>query len=524
MPQIQSGESKKDWLSRCMGDPSMNSEFPRQDQRYAVCQSKWSQSKKSIEDAYQGTPIWNISNIDNQIGQVIKTERTVDGNLSVTFSLNDEGTKLLQKSFDGSKPMKDSTLAEYSEAMHMSWRPEDPFKKNVEAFLEQPYNKLLRVTEEFPAYKANLFRYGLKKTVLQSQIIAISNYNYEEEVPPDYTTFSTGDEIVDGIQEATLLIDRGQYKIAMRISEGYGGTLYCLLYGTDKANLMAFLADLKKGMKDNNYLKGKKLFANGSFITPGKFTWDDIILPNGFRDKIEKNIIQFLTKAEELKAKGLPTKRGLLIYGEPGNGKSSLGKVLANEVPCTFIWVPYTASMGSVYEMANELAPSVVFLEDLATQGGLDRRGGISSNQLGYLLNILDGVEENTNVVTVATENFVGHLDIALRNRPGRFDLILHLGNPALEQRETFLKRYLPEFAAARIRSLAQETENFSCAHLRELVNRIIIEDATPDRDNTIIKEMRECFAVPKSNTKYKVKDEDYEAMKTLIDSEQKEK
>jgi len=147
--------------------------------------------------------------------------------------------------------------------------------------------------------------------------------------------------------------------------------------------------------------------------------------------------------------------------------------------------------------MARELSPTVVFLEDLATQGGMARNGGLSSGQLGRLLNLLDGIEENTGVVTVATENFAGHLDVALRNRPGRFDVILHLGNPEFQQREEYLRRYLPaSMAAGRVRTLVQATDGFSCAHLRELVNRLIIEDFSPDADDDIIRDMRDTFAV----------------------------
>lgn len=45
MPQPNANESKDDFLSRCMGDEEAVNDFPENDQRYAVCQSKWEESK-----------------------------------------------------------------------------------------------------------------------------------------------------------------------------------------------------------------------------------------------------------------------------------------------------------------------------------------------------------------------------------------------------------------------------------------------------------------------------------------------
>mgnify|MGYP001615980875 FL=1 len=466
----RSGETEKNFIARCSGNPTMNEEFPDAAQRVAVCYSQWRKAKKSVDDSYRGISLF--------MPPITGEE------------------DMLKKSFDPNKPLETATLGEYAEAMHTSFKPENPFRLLIEQFLEQPFNKCVRLTEGFPRYRANLLRYAIKKVVPVGQIVSLTNYSYDEEIPVDYCSFSTGTETVDGIVTGVLCIARSFEKIVLRVDEDYDGNVNCSLYGTQKEHLLRFLEFLKEGMAANNFLKGKKLFANGSFINPGKFTWSDIVLPAGFRQKIEKHVIQFLTKMDEMRAKGLPTKRGLLIYGEVGNGKSSIGKVIANEVPCSFIWVPFSADISHVYSMARELAPTVVFLEDLATQGGMNRRSGVSNSQLGRLLNLLDGIEENTGVVTVATENLVGNLDVALRNRPGRFDVILHLGNPAFQQREEYLHRYLPTIAAGRVRTLAQATDGFSCAHLRELVNRMIIEDFSPDMDESIILDMRETFAV----------------------------
>jgi transitional endoplasmic reticulum ATPase len=149
--------------------------------------------------------------------------------------------------------------------------------------------------------------------------------------------------------------------------------------------------------------------------------------------------------------------------------------------------------------MARELSPSIVLMEDLASQGGMDRReygNGYVSSNLGLLLNVLEGVEENDGVITIATENYVDNLDIALRNRPGRFDIILHMPNPGFDQREQILANLLPEFPGGRIQALAHKSGGMSCAHLRELAIRLLLEDEPIDKDTGIIEDMIKTFGI----------------------------
>jgi cell division protease FtsH len=126
----------------------------------------------------------------------------------------------------------------------------------------------------------------------------------------------------------------------------------------------------------------------------------------------------------------------------------------------------------TIYDIARRLAPSVVVLEDIDSAGGLSRK--VASHPiLGEVLQALNGVSENKGVFTVATTNFVEDLDDALRDRPGRFDVIITIGLPDSDARYPMLEKLCEingikpsEKELARLVTL---TKDFSGAWLAEV-------------------------------------------------------
>jgi SpoVK/Ycf46/Vps4 family AAA+-type ATPase len=83
----------------------------------------------------------------------------------------------------------------------------------------------------------------------------------------------------------------------------------------------------------------------------------------------------------------------------------------------------------------------------------------------------LAGVEENEGVITLATTNYPQHLDWALADRPGRFDLMINFCYPDKEARRLIFEKYLTNCSQGDInyKSWAKKTEGYSGAYLREL-------------------------------------------------------
>lgn len=150
---------------------------------------------------------------------------------------------------------------------------------------------------------------------------------------------------------------------------------------------------------------------------------------------LEENTVLFFRKLRQLKKNGLKTKRGIMLYGNPGNGKTSICRWISENLPgVTRIWVTGWEMRGSniseLFEIARDLSPSIIFLEDIDTAGISRHITGRINPLLGKLLNEMDGIQRNDDIVVIATTNNIHVIDEALANRPGRFDLKIHIGNP----------------------------------------------------------------------------------------------
>ena len=369
------------------------------------------------------------------------------------------------------------------------------------------YYELHKIVQGIPRFKANLFRYATLN--LFDETILKNMYNYtgydRYRCPLEYTMYKTdpNKDSIEGISDGVFYLSYGdspEQKIVLEQYQNWTGSLTLQAYSPNRELTKQMYKTIFSWMKDNNFLKNKKIDMNGDFLSLSGENWSDMILNPTLETLINKHLLKYIERYEELVARGVNSSRGFLLYGGVGMGKSYLGRVMANQLNTTFIWVPHSSGdsgdYSQIYGLAKELAPTIVFLEDLASHGGMDRRGGSSSNVLGELLNILSGVEKNNGVITFATENYIDNLDVALRRRAGRFDYIIEMKNLDLEGRIKFLTKFLPEYSTIRIKMMADNSSEFTCAELKELVNRSLIENGSPEDDLQIILDMRNMFGI----------------------------
>ena len=232
---------------------------------------------------------------------------------------------------------------------------------------------------------------------------------------------------------------------------------------------------------EHNFLKGRSLFASGKLIQrEHPYTWDDILLPNATKRTIQLHVESFLGNRQQLKALGVKPRRGLILAGPPGTGKTLLGKVLADNLQASFIWVSPRhitgpSSFACILDIARLLSPTVLFLEDLDLFG--EEREGRGGFALGELMNQLDGAVDNEDVVTIATTNRVEVVEKALRNRPGRFDRIVRFGAMDEPCRRSMLGDLLSKAAISQedMDYLVASSDGCTGAQITELVNTIYI-------------------------------------------------
>jgi hypothetical protein len=209
-------------------------------------------------------------------------------------------------------------------------------------------------------------------------------------------------------------------------------------------------------------------------------TWDMLVLPDEIKNDIRENAERFFTGDKTVYRRlGLPHKRGFIFIGEPGDGKTLTGKIIANTYKVTFIYVtslqnPHqtpSQCLRDIYERAQEQAPCVVLIEDLDSQ--IDRASRT------VFLNILDGFDHNDGILTIATTNNPEDIDRALLDRPSRFDKKWVFPHPDTTYRVAYLTRRLCDVLAVTgldanlqeaVQELAAKTNHYSYAMLQELV------------------------------------------------------
>ena len=204
---------------------------------------------------------------------------------------------------------------------------------------------------------------------------------------------------------------------------------------------------------------------------------DGLIFTDAVRTRLETEVVGFFQpQAAELYRKlGVPYRRGVLLYGPPGNGKTSVIRALAAMLPGVSGFVlRATGDVGDddfakVVKRWTAAAPAILVIEDLNWL--FPNRVNVST-----FLNLLDGLETPAGgggLMLVGSTNHPETLDPAINDRPGRFDVAMELPAPSAPQRREYFRRALAAEpglnADAAAAKLASETVGLSFAHLREV-------------------------------------------------------
>jgi cell division protease FtsH len=221
----------------------------------------------------------------------------------------------------------------------------------------------------------------------------------------------------------------------------------------------------------------------------------DVVLPEIVLTRVERHALGVATHRDALRGAGQHLKRGLLLYGPPGTGKTHTTKYLIGRMSgYTRLLLTGRAlhAIGSVAELARDLQPAVVVLEDVDLVAQDRSFGPGSSPVLFDLLDAMDGAAADADLLFVLTTNRSDLLEPALAARPGRVDVAVEIDLPDADARRALFALYgrsVPlELTEPQIEEVVERTDGVTASFLKELLRRAVLEslyDHTPLRTVT---------------------------------------
>jgi len=210
-------------------------------------------------------------------------------------------------------------------------------------------------------------------------------------------------------------------------------------------------------------------------LSPEEFGWDSLVLEPEVVQFVKNDFDFFLQRESWFRRFRLPFRRGYLLYGPPGNGKTSVARAMASHPNLRAFSIDFSNeelhndALTELFEAASHAAPSLVIFEDLERLYGNEDEGQNRTRiTLQHLLNCLDGLGSKDGTIVVATANKPETLGPAILRRPGRFDRVVQLALPSLKLRCEYITKLSTNLEPLIVQAAAAESAGFSFAQLRE--------------------------------------------------------
>jgi AAA+ superfamily predicted ATPase len=385
--------------------------------------------------------------------------------------------------------LSEDTRAFLRELVQALQPPESRWEEEQTAFLSLhlgvPEADQTRIVRHFPAWASKHVLVAVDRAVKGSpyQIREVVDFGYSGRCVPTYGTVDVSPgESQEVIVGGWYSLHVGEVPLALQVQKlrPPEGIQLMLLVPTLHKELGL---DLLRAIETYpNFFRGASITVDEAsepgFLSVPLVELDDVVFEPEVWAAIRQQVLDFVEMEQAFRAVHLPFRRGVLLAGPPGVGKTLLFRALTHNLVgrCTVLWltaraVPDSGAVKRVFELARALAPTLMLWEDVDLTVR-ERNNTGNTAVLGELLAQLDGPSSSDGVIACASTNDPSVLDEALSARPWRVDRIVAVGPPSEAGRARMLERFVADIpcVTADLAWVAREAVDMTGADLRELV------------------------------------------------------
>jgi hypothetical protein len=421
----------------------------------------------------------NRRNVDNDIDDSVEAWRGID------VELKREGRHLVLPGEP--EPMSLEAAAYVVERLR---KDEAQEYEVIEWIKGAPWDAVVAI------YKAMQRIYGI--------VSAVDTRSWFGDVQPDLITVVTGHRPRDRVQVPLGEMELPNVTKKVRLGmEARGAYLAGKVTKKDKQILIEIMTLAREIMSTESIFKGKaiRLGVNDEnqldvavqpeFLNLEAVTEGSAIHTESTEALIQTNIYAPLKFTEACRKHKIPLKRGILLEGVYGTGKSLTALVtakVATDHRWTFIMLDRASSLGTALEFAKQYQPCCVFAEDI-DRVAEDR----DDEDVNHLINLMDGFTSKTvEIMTILTTNFVKNIDKSLL-RPGRFDAVITLAPPDVPTVKRLIKAFARDLIVNEhdVDQASEIMAGRTPAIIREVVERAKLSMLTYDRRTLTAEDLR---------------------------------
>lgn len=306
-------------------------------------------------------------------------------------------------------------------------------------------------------------------------------------IPPSMVTLEIGHEETTQVVWGSFKVPGVEGDLECGVARKNGMLIFCIS-GAVKQRFKAEIEDLAKEIrayvKLNSVYKGKairlkttdggELDVNNppAFLDLSRVNEQELTFSDEIAAQVQTNLFTPIEKSALCRQYGVPLKRGVLLEGRYGTGKTLTAYVTAKkarENGWTFIYLDRVSALKSAMLFAKMYGPAVIFAEDIdrAVSGG-------RSVSVDDILNQIDGVDsKGQELIVILTTNYVENIDKAML-RPGRLDAVISVLPPDGKAAQKLVRLYARGLVAEgeNLEQVGKELDGQIPAVIREVVEK----------------------------------------------------